>query len=117
MLTTSRPSCAGNGTDTSHGRSVRVARGLYYRPSTFRSRVIEKEETVHQDTRLLGFTTKHIYFSGPKKKFRVRDDKIVDFEPYGDGFAVMKDTQTARPQVFRTGEVSMAPRYWPTGAA
>ena len=38
---------------TSHGISVRVARGLYYRPSTFRSRPIEWEETVHADTGLL----------------------------------------------------------------
>ena len=37
---------------------MRVARGLYYRPSTFRDRVVEKEETVHQDTGLVGFTTK-----------------------------------------------------------
>ena len=35
---------------TSHGVSIRVARGLYYRPSTFRSRPIEWEETVHADT-------------------------------------------------------------------
>ena len=35
---------------TCHGVSVRVARGLYYRPSTFRSRPIEWEETVHADT-------------------------------------------------------------------
>ena len=66
---------------SSHGLSIRVARDLYYRPSTFRSMVIEREETVHQDTVLLGFTTKHIYFSGPKKKFRVRYDKIVDSTP------------------------------------
>ena len=89
---------------SSHGLSIRVARGLYYRPSTFRSRVIEKEETVHQDTGLLGFTTKHIYFSGPKKKFRVHYDKIVDFDPYEDGFGIMKDNQTAKPQAFRTGD-------------
>ena len=89
---------------SSHGLSIRVARGLYYRPSTFRSRIIEREETVHQDTGLLGFTTKHIYFSGPKKKFRVRYDKIVDFDPYDDGFGIMKDNQTAKPQVFRTGD-------------
>lgn len=38
---------------TSHGLSIRVARGLYYRPSTFRSRPIEWEETVHADTGLL----------------------------------------------------------------
>ena len=89
---------------SSHGLSIRVARGVYYRPSTFRSRVIETEETVHQDTGLLGFTTKHIYFSGPRKKFRMRYDKIADFEPYGDGFSIMKDTQTAKPPAFRTGD-------------
>ena len=67
---------------TSHGVSVRVDRGLYYRPSTFRSRPILGEETVHADTGLLGLTTKHIYFSGSRKKFRVRYDCIVSFEPY-----------------------------------
>ena len=89
---------------SSHGLSIRIARGVYYRPSAFRSRAIEWEETVHQDTGLLGFTTKHIYFSGAKKKFRVRYDGIVDLEPYDDGFGTMKDNQTAKPQAFRTGD-------------
>ena len=57
---------------TSHGVSIRVARGLYYRPSTFRSRVHEWDEDVHVDTGLLGVTTKHIYFHGARKRFRVR---------------------------------------------
>ena len=39
---------------SSQGLSIRVARGLYYRPSTFRSRPIEWEETVHADTGMLG---------------------------------------------------------------
>ncbi len=89
---------------SSHGLSIRVARGVYYRPSAFRSRNVEWEETVHQDTGLLGFTTKHIYFSGAKKKFRVRYDRIVDFEPFSDGFEIMRDAQTAKPQAFRTGD-------------
>ena len=89
---------------SSHGLSIRVARGVYYRPGTFRSRAVEWEETVHQDTGLLGFTTKHLYFSGNKKKFRVRYDRIVDFEPFSDGFGIMRDAQTAKPQSFRTGD-------------
>ena len=89
---------------SSHGLSIRVARGLYYRPSTFRSGVIEKEETVHQDTGLLVFTTKHLYFSGAKKKFRVRYDEIMDFEPSSDGFGIRRDAQTAKLQSFRTGD-------------
>ena len=81
-----------------------MAQDARYRPGTFRSRAVEWEETVQQDTGLLGFTTKHIYFSGPKKKFRVRYDRIVDFEPFSDGFGIMRDAQTAKPQSFKTGD-------------
>ena len=89
---------------TSHGVSVRVARGLYYRPSTFRSRQVEWEETVKADTGLLGLTTKHVYFAGSRKKFRVRYDRIVSFDPYDDGFGIMRDAQAAKPQAFRIGD-------------
>ena len=89
---------------SSHGLSIRIARGVYYRPSTFRSRSVEWEETVHQGTGLLGFTTKHLYFSGDRKRFRVRYDRIVDFEPFSDGFGIMREAQTAKPQSFRTGD-------------
>ena len=89
---------------TSHGVSIRVAKGLYYSPREFRSRPIEWEETVHADTGLLGLTTKHVYFAGSRKKFRVRYDRIVSFEPYDDGFGIMRDAQTAKPQTFRTGD-------------
>ena len=89
---------------TSHGLSIRVAKGLYYRPSTFRSRPIEWEETVHEDTGMLGVTSKHIYFHGSRKRFRIRYDRIVSFEPYEDGIGVMRDAQTAKPQTFRTGD-------------
>ena len=89
---------------SSQGLSVRVARGLYYRPSAFRSRPMEWEETVHAGTGMLGLTTKHIYFAGSRKRFRVRYDRIVAFEPFSDGFGIMRDAQTARPQTFRTGD-------------
>ena len=65
---------------------------------------MKREETVHQDTGLLGFTTKHLYFSGGRKRFRVRYDRIVDFEPFSDGLGIMREAQTAKPQSFRTGD-------------
>ena len=89
---------------TSHGLSIRVAKGIYYRPGMFRSQVHEWEETVHVDTGLLGITSKHIYFHGDRKRFRIRYDRIVSFDPYRDGFGVMRDAQTAKPQSFRTGD-------------
>ena len=88
----------------SQGLSIRVARGLYHRPSTFRSRPMEWEETVHAGTGMLGLTTKHIHFAGSRKRFRVRNDRMVAFEPFSDGSGIMRDAQTARPQTFRTGD-------------
>ena len=88
----------------SHGLSIRVARGLYYSPHQLQSQAVEWEETVKADTGLLGLTTKHLYFAGSRKKFRVRYDRIVSFEPYDDGLSIMRDAQPARPQTFRTGD-------------
>ena len=34
----------------------------------------------------------------------MRYDKIVAFEPYEDGSGIMRDTQMAKPQTFRTGD-------------
>ena len=92
---------------SSQGVSIRVAKGLYHSPRQFRSKAIEWEETVVKaDTGLLGLTTKHVYFAGSRKKFRVRYNRIVSFEPYEDGFGIMRDAQTAKPQNFRTGDGS-----------
>lgn len=87
----------------SMGTSVRVMSGVYVRNSTFRSRTEEKEVTEHVDTGVLGLTTKHIYFSGQRKKFRVRYDKIVAFDYYRDGLGITRDALTARPQKFLVG--------------
>ena len=89
---------------SSQGVSIRVAKGLYYSPRQYRSRAVEWEVTVKADTGNLGLTTKHIYFAGSRKKFRVRYDRIVSFDPYEDGLGIMRDAQTAKPQTFITGD-------------
>ena len=65
---------------TPDGVSIRVARGLYCLPLTLRSRPIEWEETVPQDTGLLGLATKHICCAGNRKKFRVRHGRMVSLD-------------------------------------
>ena len=87
----------------SMGTSVRVVSGVYVRNSRFRSHTEEKEVTEHVDTGVLGLTTKHIYFSGQRKKFRVRYDKIVAFDYYRDGLGITRDALTAKPQKFLVG--------------
>jgi len=88
----------------SKGMSVRVAKGLYVRVGAFKGRRVQTSKTMLADTGLLGITNKHIYFAGPKKKFRINYRKIVAFEPFSDGIGVQRDAQTAKPQSFVTGD-------------
>jgi len=88
----------------SHGVSIRIMKGLYYRVGAFKGEAVSRTERLHVDTGLLAVTTKHIYFSGPKKSLRVRHDNIVSFRPYSDGVAIVRDTATAKPQIFVTGD-------------
>ena len=77
---------------------------LVLQPREFGSTGHKQTEIYTHQHRGRGFTTKHTYFSGAKRKFRVRYDRIVDFEPFSDGFEIMRDGQTAKPQSFRTGD-------------
>lgn len=88
----------------SRGMSFRVAKGVYYRTGGFKGERVQTAETVHVDNGLLGVTTKHIYFSGSSKRFRINFNKIVAFEPFSDGIGVQRDAQTAKPQSFLTGD-------------
>lgn len=89
---------------SSLGVSVRVASGVYLRPSQFRGRSHSREVTIHADTGMLGVTTKHLYFHGERERFRVRHDKIVSFEPFTDGLGIMRDNLRAKPETFGVGD-------------
>jgi hypothetical protein len=87
-----------------NGASFRIAKGVYYRVGAFKGHPVETTETVFFGSGLLGVTNRHVYFSGGGKSFRIRHDKIVSIEPYSDEVGITRDTQTARPQVFVTGD-------------
>lgn len=87
----------------SQGISVRVMKGVYYRFGGNKGEAVTRTERLHVDTGLLAITTKHIYFSGPKKSMRIRHDKVVSLTPYSDGIAIVRDSITAKPQIFVTG--------------
>ncbi len=88
----------------SQGVSIRVMKGVYYRFGQFKAAPIETTERTLVDTGDLVITSKNIYFSGSGKSVRVPYDKIVAFHPYKDGFGLMKDNATAKPQTFVTGD-------------
>lgn len=88
----------------SQGISVRVMQGVYYRVGAFKGERVSRTERVHVDTGWVVITQKNIYFAGPKKSLRIPYEKIVSFLPFKDGIGVMKDTATAKPQIFVTGD-------------
>ena len=89
---------------TNHGVSVRIAKGIYYRVGAFNGHPIETTETIFVAEGPLGITNKHIYFSGGARSFRIRHDKVVTIQPYDDGVALHRDAQTAKRQIFATGD-------------
>jgi hypothetical protein len=88
----------------SQGVSVRVMKGVYYRVGAFKGQSVEHTERIHIDTGWVVVTNKNIYFAGPKKSVRLPYAKIVSFEPFSDGIGIMRDTTTAKPQIFVTGD-------------
>lgn len=86
----------------SDGMSFRLAKGVYYRTSSFESTPVTSAQTVRIDSGYLAITTKHVYFAGPRKGFRVPYKKIMAFQPFKDGFGIVRDAANAKPQVFVT---------------
>lgn len=88
----------------SHGISVRVMKGMYYRVGAFRGEPVQTTANVHVDTGMLVVTNKHLTFVGSNKSIRIKHEKIVSYTPYSDGVAVCRDAATAKPQIFITGD-------------
>lgn len=88
----------------SQGMSFRVMQGVYYRVGAFKGEPVFSTERVLVDKGSLVVTTKHLYFVGPSKSLRIPYSKIVAFDQFSDGIGVTRDAQTAKPQIFVTGD-------------
>lgn len=85
----------------SQGVSIRVAKGLYYRTSSFKGRPVQTSEMKDFGAGILALTTKHIYFNSLNKKFKIPFKKMVALEPYEDDIGIQRDGVTAKPQTFK----------------
>lgn len=84
----------------SQGYSVRIARGVYYRVGQSRG-ISETVESVEQvDARTLVIASKHLYFGGDRKTFRIPYKKIISVQPFTDGIGVVKEAATPKMQIF-----------------
>lgn len=89
---------------SSRGVSVKVMKGVYYRVGAFKGSPVYSTERVLVDKGAVYITNKHIYFYGPAKSLRIPYSKVVSFLPFDDGVGLVRDAQTAKPQIFKTGD-------------
>src|SRR5688500_2963295 len=68
----------------SHGLSIRVMKGVYYRPSVFKGSPVERTAAFSHGKGTLVITNKHVSFVGAKS-IRIPYKKIVSVQPYKDG--------------------------------
>lgn len=87
----------------SRGVSVRIAKGVYYRTGSSKGYPVDETRTVAIDTGATAFTNNRIYFAGSHKGFRIPYEKIATFDHYSDGLKIVRDSTTAKPQIFITG--------------
>lgn len=88
----------------SAGVSLRIAKGVYYRTGAFRGHPVQTTYTSREATGALGVTTKHLYFAGGSKAFRIAHTKIVGLVPFSDGVGIQKEAVSAKPMIFQTGD-------------
>lgn len=85
----------------SHGVSIRIVKGFYYRVGAFRGERVQTQNLVLQDIGSLIITNRNVYFSGDKKSMRIRLKKIVSVQGYSDGIAITRESVNPKPLTFK----------------
>ena len=88
----------------SQGMSMKIVNGFWIRVGSHKGQPIKTTERTRIDVGQLVFTTKHLYFHGNAKSFRVPYSKIIAFYPLEDGIGICQDKASAKPQIFRLAQ-------------
>ena len=88
----------------SRGVSVRVMKGVSYKVGAYKGHTISQTELTQVGSGGFFLTDKNVYFVSSTKSIKIPYKKIISFEPYSDGIVINRDTATAKPQIFITGD-------------
>ena len=83
--------------------SIRIMEGVTYRVGVRQGYPVDTAKLTHIDTGSVAFSDQQIHFASQHKAFRVSYKTIAMFEPYSNGFKIIRDSASARPQLFITG--------------
>lgn len=80
-----------------HGVSMRICKGVYYRTGGFRGTPVETTYMQRVGIGSVCLTDKHIYFHSPEKSLKVPFAKILSLDPYSNGLGLQKDGANDKP--------------------
>lgn len=83
-----------------HGMSMRVCKGVYYRTGGFRGHPIETTYMQRIGTGSVCITDKNLYFHCPEKSLKIPFSKILSLDPYSNGLGIQKDGANEKPMFF-----------------
>lgn len=84
----------------SHGVSVRVMKGVYYRAGAFKGTPIQKDYLKTEGVGDLVLSNQNVYFISPAKSLKIPMRKIISIEPSATGLVLGRDGASAKPAIF-----------------
>lgn len=84
----------------SHGVSVRLMKGVYYRVGASKSQPVRTSYLSEEGTGCLFITNRNVIFVGPGRGVKLPFRKILSVQLYSDGIEVLRDGANAKPAVF-----------------
>ena len=88
----------------SHGVSIRIARGVYYRVGAFKGNRINETSLVHTDSGNCFLSESNWYFSGSVRKLRIPLKSVLSVEGYADGIEISVTATSTKPRIFRLSD-------------
>jgi hypothetical protein len=89
----------------SHGVSVKIAKGLYYRTSSFRGEPFKTQETKFTSSGLLALTNKNLYFGSTTKTLKIKYSQIISMPTFSDAIGIQQSRANAKPLYFKNIDV------------
>jgi len=86
---------------TSHGVSIKIAKGLYYRTGNFRGNPVTNTQMTLIGNGMFALTNKNLYFASSAKSLKTPYNKLISMTQYSDGIGLQKDGVNAKPQIFK----------------
>jgi hypothetical protein len=79
----------------SNGVSIRIAKGVYYRTSSFKGYPVETQGNELIGKGSLVITNKNVFLIMPGKTIKIGVGKLTSLTPYSDGIGLQRDTVRA----------------------